>query len=324
MEKITKIPEDFLIEIPLSSEQEKVLVEQINRFNELREKELYPFAMNITEDGRVLLKEGTIIHGMSGFLVDTLDKISNSGILTGQAIGIPEDGETFYCADFHRVSKDMSMKEFNGNFTYVDGRCPFGNGKRGANTLAFVIEPREEATELLSYDCYRTESEASAITRSFVNVRGLPDNANVLSSVLYGVPSNLFCGIVLGNRLLEKKEIIKLIVKMFPDCYISTIDGVVIYNPSVDMNYNEVIELRAKKYCLEFKKNLLEDEIAKSQTEVKNARMLNQQIIDAMIEGCPSDVVARILLDNKLWQGTLESTIAYVESRKKSDAKGKK
>ena len=36
MEKIPKIPEDFLIEIPLSPEQEEVLIEQINRFNELR------------------------------------------------------------------------------------------------------------------------------------------------------------------------------------------------------------------------------------------------------------------------------------------------
>lgn len=323
MEKIQKIPEDFLIEIPLSPEQEEVLIEQINRFNELREKELYPFAMNITEDGRVLLKEGTIIHGMSGFSVDTLDKISNSGILTGQAIGIPEDGETFYCADFHRISKDMSMKEFNSNFTYVDGRCPFGNGRRGANTLAFVIEPREEATELLSYDCYRESIEAD-MTRSFTNMAGLLPQHDILSSVLYGVPSNLFCGIVLGNRLLEKNEIVKLIVKMFPDCYISTIDGVIIYNPSVDMNYNETIELRAEKYCLEFKKNLLEDEITKSQTELKNARILNQQIVDAMIAGCPSDVVARILLDNKLCQGTLEYAVDYVESRKKSVGKGKK
>lgn len=322
MEKITSLPNDFLIEIPLAEEQEHILIEQINRFNELSKKELYPAGLEVDETGRVKLKEGTIIHGTSRFDVDTVDKISNSGILTGQAIGISEDGETFYCADFHRVHKDMSMQEFNESFNYVDGRCPFGNGRRGAKTLAFVIEPREEATELLSYDCYREGVEAD-ITRSFTNMAGLLPQHDILSSVLYGVPSNMFCGIVLGNALLERKEIIKLMIKLFPDCYISTIDGVVIYNPSLDFNYSEVVELRAEKYVLEFKKKLLEDECARSLNEINELKDKNREIIDAIIAGCPSDMAARILIENNLFQGSYDYVREYVERRKSTVGKSK-
>ena len=322
MKKINELPDNFLIEIPLDENQERLLIDQINRFNELSEKELYPLLVEFDEKGKILLKEGTIIHGISGFDLNVVDNISKSGILTGQAIGIPEDGETFYCADFHRIPKDMSMEEFNKKFTYVDGRCPFGNGRRGANTLAFVIEPREEAVDLLKYDCYRTGVEAD-ITKSFTNEAGLLEPPEELSSILYGVPSNMFNGIVLGTKLLEKKEIIKLLIKLFPDCYISSIDGVVIYNPSIDVNYNEIVELRAESYVFKFKKMLLEDELSITQSELQKVRMKNQEIIDAIIMGCPSDLAARILVDNKLIQGTLEYVMNYIERKKESSVKKK-
>lgn len=321
MKRVTSLPKDFLIEIPLNEEQESILIDQINRFNDLREKELYPVSVELDEKGRVLLKEGTMIHGINRFNVDVVDSISKSGILTGQAIGIPEDCETFYCADFHRVSKDMSMEEYNKGFTYSDGRCPFGNGLRGADSLAFVIELREEASELLKYDCYRSDSKEADVTRGFTNA--LLSQHDILSSILYGVPSNMFCGIVLGNDLLEKKEIIQLMIKMFPDCYISSIDGVVIYNPSLDVNYHEAVELRASKYVLEFKKKLLEDELSKSQVELQNIKNKNNEIVNAIIMGCPSELAARILIDNQLYQGTLEYVIEDIERKKSTLGKGK-
>ena len=325
MKKVTKIPEDFLLEIPLNVEQERVLIDQINRFNELKEKELYPISLEVSEDGRVLLKEGTIIHGVSSVRnIDKLVNISKSGILTGQAIGISEDGETYYCADFHRVSRDMSMKEFNDDFTYVDGRCPFGNGIRGSGALAFVIEPREEADELFKYDCYRNDTNESKLTRNFVNVAGLPGNAEIMSSILYGVPSNMFCGIVLGNQLLERNGFVELIVKMFPDCYVSTIDGVIIYNPSVDMNYSEVVKLRAEKYCLEFKNKLLQKDLNDNIEKNRFLEIRNRELVDTMMRECPTEIVVKILNEKHLIQGPIEYIREYVEKIKEESMHIKK
>lgn len=323
MEKIIELPKEFLIEFPINEQQREILIDQINRFNQVKSLEIFPSVLEQAADGRVLLKKGTLIHGTSGFDLETIEHISKTGILSGQAVGIPEDGETFFCADFHMVSRDMSMKEFNEQFKYVDGRCPFGNGRRGANALAFVIEQNDEAHELLEYDCYKSETVQSDITKSFVNVGGLPGEGDVLSSILYGVPSNLFSGIVLGNNLLEKKEIIKLLIKLFPDCYISSIDGVIIYNPSIDMNYNETVELRAEKYCLNYKKTLLELSIKQKEEEFKKMQSKYQTMVDVVIKECSSDVAARVLLDNGLCQGTLEYAISYVESIRESLGKSK-
>ena len=77
---------------------------------------------------------------------------AESGIITGQAFGIAEDGETFHCADFHRVKYDMSLANYNDQFPYNDGRCPFG--RRGKFTLAFVLYPDENLKALIFDSIY--------------------------------------------------------------------------------------------------------------------------------------------------------------------------
>ncbi len=321
MEKIDKVPEDFLLEGPLSKEQEILFIEQINRFYELKEMELYPREISMTDDNRIMLKEGTIIHGTGDFSVDTLDSIAKTGILSGQALGIHEDGETYCCADFHRVSNSMGMKEYNDAFKYTDGRCPFGNGFRSANALAFVIEPREEADELLKFDCYKENTKESLVVKNFVNMNGLSGNSENRSSILYGVPSNLICGIVLGNNLIKKKEIIELVTKMFPDCYISSIDGVIIYNPSIDKSFNEVVELRAEKYCLEFANKQLEEVIKVKDNKIISLYSEQQKIIDAMMLECPKESVANVFIDIYSNVRTMDEAMRFMENLKNSRGK---
>lgn len=323
MNKISKIPDGFLVEKPLSDEQIELLIAQINRFYELREKNIELDKVKIDDRGLIFLNEGTIIHGISSFKVGVLENIQKIGIITGQALGIPEDGETFYCADFHRVDRDMAMDEFNRGFTYIDGRCPFGNGRRGAMTLALIINPIKEGEELLSYDCYR-DTTNGIITREFTNERGLLDNSNKLSSILYGVPSNLISGIVLGNKLLENKDVLNLIIKLFPKCYISSIDGVIIYNPEIDMRYSEVVELRASRYVLNFQKKLMEEELARSKNETNKIKKLYDDFIEQVIQNCPEEEVARLLMENKIYQGTMEQVLEYVKSVKNNCDERKK
>lgn len=316
LKKVEEIPSSFLMEIPLSKRQEEIFIKQINLFNDIKEMDISLGDINLDDDGRVLLEEGMLIHG-THFRVPILDNIIKTGILSGQAIGIYEDGETYYCADFHRVTSDMSMKEYSDNFIYRDDRCPFGNGIRGASSLAFIVNPVEEAKELLSYDCYRDGTVESVITKSFTNEAGLLPYHEKLSSILYGVPSNLICGIVLGNKLLEKKEILQLVIRLYPNCFVSTIDGVVIYNPKVDKEYSELIALRAQNYVLSFEKSLVEEKLTQRNNEIRDVQARLRSVVEAMIMECPASSVAPILLENHLSQGSIDSVLESINRKKR-------
>ena len=48
------------------------------------------------------------------------------------------------------------------------------------------------------------------------------------SAILFGVPSNLIEGILVGREYENNIDILKKIKKLLPDCYICNLDGVVI------------------------------------------------------------------------------------------------
>ena len=323
MELVTKIPDSFLMEKSLTDEQIKILIDQINRFNKLNEIDIGTKGFKLSEDGKIILPEGTIIHGISSFSVEKVDGIAKTGIVTGQALGIPEDGETYYCADFHRIPKEETLDEFNSNFPYRDGRTPFGNGIRGGNTLAFIIEPRDEFSELLAYDCYREGTKESEITRSFVNEKGLPiDDKKIVSSILYGVPRKAFSGIVLGDTLFLKKEILELLIKLFPECYIASIHGDVIYMPGDNME-NSI--LKGENYGLKVKlqrtQEQYEQELQRNRDFSTKTWELSEAIYTLINQDCSLEECARILLDNKLSQGTIEKVMEEINKKRNTSLK---
>ena len=300
MEMIDISDERFHVGSMINVHQKQVLKEQKERFDKLKE---LPFkdCEVVLEDGKVMLKEGTIIHGISNFDVDKVDNIRKTGIVTGQALGIAEDGETYYCADFHRVSKDVSLEDYNKEFTYVDGRTPFGG--KGKSTLAFIIEPNKDNEEILKYDCYRDGKEAD-FTRSYVNMYGLPvDDYSKVSSILYGVPANQIVGAVLGEKLIEQKEIVEFIIKLFPNIYLVSPRGELIYKP--DMFLELVDEKRknsvTKTELINVDKNL---ESIKNQLSKKEEELNKKMKI--IFENVPEDI-ANILVEKIGWQGNLES-----------------
>ena len=85
----------------LPNEKQRELRAQIDRFIKLKG---IP-RKTVTIEDVIKLPEGTLIHG-TRVDEETLSSIAESGIITGQAFGIAEDGETYYCADFHRVNHD--------------------------------------------------------------------------------------------------------------------------------------------------------------------------------------------------------------------------
>lgn len=226
----------------LSSQQMLIIKQQMERFNSLRAEKIE----KIVPENEIELPEGTLIHG-TPYNKKSLESIAKTGIITGDAIGIQEDGETFYCADFHRVSYSQSLKEYNEKFPYRDGRCPFGNLKE-SETIAFIIYPCKQLEKIAKYDCYRDNTKESDITKSFVNMAGLPiEDKKIAASILFGIPSNFINGIVLPDRLVNKDNV-SFLMKTFPGVFISRKNGAIIYKEGYDIDKIEnVINLIQKE-----------------------------------------------------------------------------
>lgn len=314
MEIISELPCGFLDELELESDRKDVLLGQINRFNDLSKKDLPNKKIVFDSFGNIVFPAGTIIHGTSNCDPDKITSIAQSGILTGQAVGISEDCETYYCADFHRVPNDISVDEFNAWFPYRDGRCPFGN--LGRNSLAFIVQPCEELEELLSYDCYRVGTENGDITRTFINY--LPIAGNVASSILYGVPANAISGVVMGDNLFKKREIVDFLSSLFPNSYIISKRGNLIYDPScIGFDSHSITEIRRENYLNILRIEQLERELGYKDRNIEYEKEKYDKLMKGIIDTCDLELAADVLLAAG-WQGTKESTVSYVEKVKGS------
>ena len=312
---VDKIPDDFLIESDLTDEQKKILIGQINRFDRLNENYRKVTTPILDMNGLVVFTKGTLIHGIKSYNENKLDSISKTGILTGQAVGISEDCETYYCADFHRVSKDISVNDYNEEFKVNDGRCPFGKVRADKSfNVAFVVIPDEDNQGLLSYDCYRENTIESEITRSFINFMPIDDREKG-SSILYGVPVSCISGIIVGGEILSDKVKIDFLIQKFPHCYITFSHGELIYNPiKQEVLGEEVVELRRKLASSECERRKKEYEMSKIVSENITLKENYDSLFENLIMNCSVEEVINIL--SGLWhQGVSED---YVISMKEN------
>ena len=283
---VDRIPDNFLIEGELTSEQERIFIEQINRFNELNNVNVDKGNPLVNDNLEVFFSEGTLIHGTSRYDETMLRNISQTGILTGQALGKSEDGETYYCADFHRVVRDVTIEQYNSEFGYNDGRCPFGRRTDNSMAVAFVIVPNDINRELLSYDCYREGTLEADITKSFINYMPLSDRQKA-SSILYGVPVSCINGIVVGIKIANDKEKINFLITLFPNSYIVTTFGELIYNPSRGEKLgDEIIDIRLEKISLEYERRLNQKRIGEQNHDIINLINKNILLIDLIRKNC--------------------------------------
>lgn len=320
MKSVSELPNGFLDEFELDESKKSVLISQVNRFNSISKMSISNKDIKLDALGNIIFPAGTIIHGTSNCDPEKIANIAKTGILTGQAVGISEDGETYYCADFHRVPNDISVDEFNSWFPYRDGRCPFGT--HGKSSLAFVIQPCAEISELLSYDCYRLGTVNGDLTNSFVNY--LPMSGDVASSILYGVPSSAISGVVMGDKLLRKGEIVDFISGLFPDSYIISKKGNLIYDPKYrEMASHEIKELRRQNYLSILKVEELQMQLTYKEQAIVTEKNRYDKLMQGIIDTCSIDVAADILLASG-WQADKEHTVRYVQSIMDShSAKGK-
>jgi len=292
----------------LNDVQKEILEEQKKRFDSLQDKNNLK-QMPILNNGLVL-KEGTIIHGTSS-KIETLKSIKETGILCGQAVGKEEDGETFFCADFHRIPFDISLEEYNEWFPYSDGRCPMGKKEKigSSKSVAFIIRENDENKELLSYDCYRN-TDHGRITKTFVNEKGLPLREEVASSILYGVPSSCIEGIIVGTKVLEDKEKMDFLIKTFPDCYIVYRTGDIIYEPSKE----EYVELRKNNALLKRKIKMLEAEVVEKDRVINDSKEKYKLLFDTVLEVSDKNKIIDIL--SKINYSGNQNVESYVDEIK--------
>ena len=133
----------------LDKKQKEMLAVQLSEY--LRLSKLKRIAKNqieVDENGKLVLKEGTLIHGTVPS-IDVLKSISKLGILNSEYFNRAEDNETFYCADFFRVPKKMTMEEYF-NFCKETERTRDGAKRakmeasklpaRSQNSIAFIVD----------------------------------------------------------------------------------------------------------------------------------------------------------------------------------------
>lgn len=311
---VDRIPDDFLIETDLTEEQKGILISQINRFNKLNDIYNKKASPILDMNGGVFLTKGSIIHGIRSYNENKLDNISKTGILTGQAVGVSEDCETYYCADFHRVRENISMNDYNEGFKINDGRCPFGKVRAdNSSKVAFVVVPNEYNRELLSYDCYRENTREAEITRSFINSMPI-DDRELGSSILYGVPVSCIEGIIVGGIILSDKAKIDFLIQKFPHCYITSAHGELIYNPSKNENLgDEVVELRRKLAYLECERRKKEYEMSKIISENTTLKENYDSLFETLIMNASVEDAINIL--SELWhQRVLEEYVISIKN----------
>ena len=226
----------------LDKKQKEMLAVQLSEY--LRLSKLKRIAKNqieVDENGKLVLKEGTLIHGTVPS-IDVLKSISKLGILNSEYFNRAEDNETFYCADFFRVPKKMTMEEYF-NFCKETERTRDGAKKakmeasklpaRSQNSIAFIVDINNpDLEQLLRNDPYRDNGEKSDYMKQIVNFDAIKEfykSKERISAVLWGIPANYISGIWVGDDILEDSQKIEQIKTLFPNSYITTKEGNIIY-----------------------------------------------------------------------------------------------
>ncbi len=232
-----QLPKERLTDKVLSKEDESFLQTQWNLFNKLSR-------LKSKDKQRTLeIKKGTLVHGSSfdirtseDFNFEKLEKIAKIGIVSGELLGIPEDDETHYCADFFKCRKTQKISDYVSDcWRFIkDGSMyikppehayiPPPHDKTDYK-IAFMIENDQRLAGLLFNDAYTNDRLKSVI--SYLSIEG--SEAELVSSrvaaILVGVPANFITGMIVSLKIYSDLKLIDKIRKLFPNANIYTPEG---------------------------------------------------------------------------------------------------
>jgi len=291
-------PSEMIFDKELTIEQLNLLESQYKKFLTIsKEKmDINQYQLYLDKNKKPYFPKGTLIHGTTSSL-KTLKKISETGILACEFLGMYEDCETFYCADFHRVPNDILVSTYDSEFI-PDGKTPFNKMN---NNIGLVINPTSKLGGLLYYDLLDSKFDNNPEARNIINTNSIPrdflgKNRGKGSAILGGIPANAISGIILGDKLVLDDEYIKEIQNIFPNAYLITRKGVVIKDRTNTINIDDYEELALAAAQLEIKNTIASRELNRLQNENKKRQDELTKYMAAVREIVSPFVQAQILL----------------------------
>lgn len=189
------------------------------------------------KNGKLILQQGTLIHGVRKLDQGTLEGISKDGILAAELIG-KNGGPTYLKACAFEVQIEQKMADYYANYNtpqkegseanlrplYINGKQVFflneaitlPREEKGGFPFAFIVPPNNDDTSILS-----KKHDLARYVKTFSRASVVP----------IGIPSNSISGILVSREVSQDQEKLTIIKKYFPDKYITTPDGELIYEP---------------------------------------------------------------------------------------------
>lgn len=257
---VSNFPREMLFDKNLNQEQINLLISQYNRFLEISKLNITNNQLEI-ENKEIVFQTGTLLY-LCDF--SSLMQILEKGIIANEFIGKKASDSNYYCKLFYRIKKKISLNKYNSLF--------LSNKLNKSYDLAVVINPISKIGSLLYYDLFDIKHDSKENIRNIIDI----DNTNSLyittnreeaSCVLCGIPTNCISGFLLCDRIVLDEEKVKEIKRMFPNAFLSTMDGKIIKDRSNTIKIDDYDEV-SLKYCM----SSVENEILK-----KNIKKINDK-----------------------------------------------
>lgn len=233
---------------------------------------LYEKTKDITElpktkkdsDNKLILAEGTLIHGVRtrGILnTEDLNKISQDGLL-GTAFfrdQIWTSAPASVCC--WCIPKEITLEEYYKNYNTPEKYQTSYTMKKTDEETNELVNLKRETSYLPSEPKYgKINADIAFIIPPIPNEETILSNSEKLqlhsfansATVPIGIPSNIIAGIFVSKRLLNDREELNQLISIFPDKYIATPNGDIIYEPIKkesleESNDKNKIDLREKE-----------------------------------------------------------------------------
>lgn len=181
------------------------------------------------------LAQDTLIHGIS-FSEEVIPSIAQKWILASELLWTQEiEDETYYCADFFRVPKDMTVQEYmdfcsqpktSWDFRFSSpesSRIPipkkFGSG---SSDLGLIVNSHNtEIEDFYQYDYYRERAKENMKEIKFNPPTPIvfeeEEKFDRLSAILWWIPANFIGGIIVGEAVVADESKMQILRDAFPE-----------------------------------------------------------------------------------------------------------